>query len=70
MTRRHTLNIDENLLRRAAELRPGITTTALVNAGLQALVEREAAERLAAMEGSAPAFVPARSAGTAARLPE
>ena len=63
MLHRHTLNIDADLLRRVAALRPEATTTALVNAGLRALVERDAAERLASMEGCSPDFErPPRSA--------
>lgn len=58
MVRRHTLNIDEELLAQAAAAHPHATTTALVNAGLRALVERDAAERLATMEGVAPDYQP------------
>lgn len=59
MLHRHTLNIDQDLLQRAARLLPGSTTTALVDAGLRALVERSAADRLLMMEGSAPEYQPA-----------
>ena len=49
---RTTLNIDDELLKTAREF-TGITEkTALVHAGLQALVSREAARRLAALRGS------------------
>ena len=62
MVHRHTLNIEAELLKRAAELRPDATTTALVNAGLRALIERDAAERLANMEGISPDYQrPSRS---------
>jgi len=53
---RHTLNIDEEVLQQAAESRPGTTTTALVEAGLRALIACDAADRLANMEGSAPHY--------------
>lgn len=54
---RHTLNINAEVLREAMESRPGMTTTALVEAGLRAIVERDAAERIAGMEGIAPGYV-------------
>lgn len=57
---RHTLNIDQDLLRRAREIHPHATTTALVDAGLRALIAQDAAERLADMAGIAPEYVPAR----------
>jgi len=51
---RTTLNIDEELLERARQL-TGITEkTALVKAGLEALIAREAAKRLAALGGTQP----------------
>jgi Arc/MetJ family transcription regulator len=52
MHMRTTLNIDEPLLRRAARL-TGITEkTSLVRLGLEALVARETARRLAALGGT------------------
>lgn len=49
---RTTLNIDDDLLAEAQRL-SGITEkTALVKAGLKALVERESARRLASLGGS------------------
>jgi len=58
---RTTLILDDALMRRAQQL-TGITEkTALVRAGLEALIAREAARRLAALGGSMPeASAPAR----------
>ena len=51
---RTTLNIDDELLARAMEL-TGITErTALVRAGLEALVQRECGRRLARLGGTQP----------------
>jgi Arc/MetJ family transcription regulator len=51
---RTTVNLDDELLADAEKL-SGITErTALLNAGLKALVERAAARRLAALGGSQP----------------
>jgi Arc/MetJ family transcription regulator len=51
---RTTLNINDDLLKQAAQL-SGITEkTAVVHAGLEALVARESAKRLAALGGSEP----------------
>lgn len=53
---RTTLALDDELLNDAQEL-TGITEkSALVRAGLKALVERESARRLALLGGSAPNF--------------
>jgi Arc/MetJ family transcription regulator len=52
------LALDDELLARAAEM-TGITeTNALVQAGLNALVEREAARRLARLGGTMPDLQP------------
>ena len=52
MHMRTTLNIDEELLREA-ELLTGIKEkTAIVRAGLEALIARESARRLAALGGT------------------
>jgi hypothetical protein len=51
---RTTLILDESLLERARELSGIKEKTALVHAGLEALIAREAAKRLAAMGGSQP----------------
>lgn len=49
---RTTLNIDATLLGRATELSGLREKTAVVRAGLEALVARESARRLAALGGS------------------
>ena len=51
---RTTLNIDDDLLREARRLSGIAEKTALVHAGLEALVARESARRLAALGGSEP----------------
>jgi hypothetical protein len=51
---RITLNLDENLLRRARELTGIQGKTALVRAALEALIAREAGRRLVALGGSQP----------------
>ena len=62
---RTTLIIDERLLERASELTGIGGKTALVRAGLEALISREAARRLAALAGTEPGLraVPRRRAG-------
>ena len=52
MHMRTTLNIDDDLLRRATELSGLREKTAVVRAGLEALVARESARRLADLGGS------------------
>ncbi|MGH7789815.1 MAG: type II toxin-antitoxin system VapB family antitoxin [Candidatus Binatia bacterium] len=53
---RTTLNIDDDLVERARDL-SGITEkTALIHAGLEALIARASARRLAALGGSEPAL--------------
>ncbi len=49
---RTTLNINETLLERAAELTGIKEKTALIHAGLEALIARESSRRLAALGGS------------------
>ena len=51
---RTTLNIDDALLKEAARLTGVTEKTALVRAGLEALITRESARRLAALGGSQP----------------
>jgi hypothetical protein len=51
---RTTLIIDDGLLDRARELTGIQEKTALVRAGLEALIAREAAKRLAALGGTHP----------------
>jgi len=56
MQMRTTLNLDDDLIARAAEL-TGITEkTALIHKGLEALIAWEAQKRLAALGGSMPGF--------------
>ena len=49
---RTTLNIDDDLLARAAELTGIREKTALVRLGLESLIARESAKRLAALGGT------------------
>jgi Arc/MetJ family transcription regulator len=58
MHMRTTLIIDDVLLARARRLTGIEEKTALVHAGLEALVAREAAKRLAALGGSQPQLEP------------
>ena len=58
MHMRTTLNIDDSLLGRATELSGLREKTAVVRAGLEALVARESARRLAALGGSDKALRP------------
>jgi Arc/MetJ family transcription regulator len=58
---RTTLNIDDDLLGQAGEYTGETEKTALVRMGLEALIEREAGRRLAALGGKMPALnVPTR----------
>ena len=52
MQMRTTLNIDDDLLARAAKLTGVAEKTALVRRGLEALIALESARRLAALKGS------------------
>lgn len=58
MHMRTTLNIDEALLERAARLSGLREKTAVVHAGLQALIARQSARRLAALGGTEPRLRP------------
>jgi Arc/MetJ family transcription regulator len=58
MHMRTTLIIDDELLKRAQELTGLPEKTAVVHAGLQALIARESAKRLAALGGSERALKP------------
>ena len=51
---RTTVNLDTDLLDEAARLTGVTERTALIHAGLQALIERESARRLARLGGSQP----------------
>ena len=57
---RTTVNIDDELLTKAQKLTGMSGKTALVNAGLKALVERESARALARMGGTMPDLKPIR----------
>jgi Arc/MetJ family transcription regulator len=52
MQMRTTLNLDEKLLTQAARLSGIREKTALLHAGLEALIARESARRLAALGGT------------------
>jgi Arc/MetJ family transcription regulator len=66
MHMRTTLILDESLLERATELTGIRRKTALVRAGLEALIAREAARRLAALGGAQPRLrpIPRRRTGS------
>lgn len=65
---RTTLNIDDALLAQASEYTGEIEKTALVRMGLEALIQREATRRLAALGGTMPSFtVPQRRRSPALR---
>jgi len=59
MHMRTTLILDDALLERARRLTGIAEKTALVHAGLEALIAREAARRLAALAGTMPDLAPA-----------
>ena len=52
MHMRTTLNIDDSVLRQAAKLTGVKEKTSLVRLGLEALISRESARRLAALGGT------------------
>lgn len=54
MHMRTTLNIDDKLLEQASELSGIVEKTAVIRAGLQALIAAESAKRLAALGASEP----------------
>jgi Arc/MetJ family transcription regulator len=60
MHMRTTLNIDPELLRRAAKLTGVSEKTSLVRLGLEALIARESARRLARLGGSEKGLAPVR----------
>jgi Arc/MetJ family transcription regulator len=51
---RTTVTVDEELIARAAELTGRSETSALMKMGLQALIQRESAKRLALLGGTDP----------------
>ena len=65
MHMRTTLNIDQELLQRARQLTGIGEKTAIVRAGLEALIARESARRLAALAGAEPRLrsIPRRRPG-------
>ena len=58
MQMRTTLNLDDQLLDKARRLSGIQGKTAVLHAGLEALIQRESARRLAALGGSEPALRP------------
>ena len=60
MHMRTTLNIDDSLLHRAAKLTGVREKTSLVRLGLEALIARESARRLAALGGTEKRLLPIR----------
>jgi len=64
---RTTVNLDTDLLAEASRLTGVNERTALIHAGLRALIERESARRLARLGGSQPDLgpVPRRRDGAA-----
>jgi Arc/MetJ family transcription regulator len=63
-----TLNIDDDLLAEARRLTRIDEKTALVRAGLEALIARESARRLAALAGTEPTLVAGRRRKPASRV--
>jgi hypothetical protein len=57
---RSTLNIDDEMLRKAAALTGEKEKTALVRMGLEALIARESARRLARLGGTEPGLLAVR----------
>jgi len=58
MHMRTTLNVDDGLLEQASRLTGIREKTAVLHAGLEALIARESARRLASLGGSEPALRP------------
>jgi Arc/MetJ family transcription regulator len=69
MPMRTTLNIDDGLLEEAARMTGIRGKTSLVRAGLEALIARAAAQRLAALGGTDPGARPSRRRRPAIRRP-
>ncbi|TMB50266.1 MAG: type II toxin-antitoxin system VapB family antitoxin [Deltaproteobacteria bacterium] len=57
---RTTLNLDDDLLQRASRLTGIRQKTALLHAGMEALIARASAERLAALGGTQKSLRPVR----------
>jgi len=64
---RTTLNLDAKLLEQAARLTGISQKTALIHLGLEALIQRESARRLARLGGSVPMLRPVRRRRTVGR---
>lgn len=64
---RTTINIDDELLAKAAKLTGSLDRSATVREGLKALIERESARRLARLGGTQPGLKtpPRRRQGSA-----
>ena len=58
MQMRTTLNLDDALVKKAQRLSGIQGKTAVLHAGLEALIQRESARRLAALGGSEPELRP------------
>ena len=54
---RTTINIDDELLAKAAKLTAPLDRSTMIHEGLRALIERESAKRLARLGGTQPALV-------------
>jgi Arc/MetJ family transcription regulator len=57
---RTTINLDDSLLETAQNISGVTERTALIHAGLKALIERESARRLARLGASEPQLKPVR----------
>ncbi|HUT57659.1 MAG TPA: type II toxin-antitoxin system VapB family antitoxin [Phycisphaerae bacterium] len=66
---RTTLNVDDAMLSRASELTGVRQKTALVRMGLEALIARQSAARLAAMGGTQKRLKPVRRRRSRSRGP-
>jgi Arc/MetJ family transcription regulator len=53
---RTTINIDDDLLAKAAKLAGPLDRSAVIHEGLKALIQRESARRLARLAGTQPAL--------------
>lgn len=58
MTMRTTINLDDQLVGEAQRITGMKERTALIHAGLRALIERESARRLARLGGTEPQLQP------------
>ena len=67
MHMRTTINVDDDLLREARRLTGLDEKTAIIRAGLEALIARESARRLAALGGTEPGLRPVRRRRAPAR---